>query len=44
MLTREAIVNDLRAEQPEALSEFHAICGSHTDYNWDIMMSSSSSE
>jgi hypothetical protein len=44
MLTREAIVNDLRAEAPEALSEFDAICGSHTDYNWNIMMSSAGGE
>jgi hypothetical protein len=38
LATRDAIITELREKHPEALDEFSAICGSHQDYMWDIVM------
>lgn len=37
---RQAVFDQLVAEQPEAVAEFMSICGSHSDYMWDIQAGS----
>ena len=36
---RDAITSELRSQHSDAITEFSEICGGHTDYLWDILIS-----
>ncbi len=36
---RDAITSELRSQHSDAITEFSEICGWHTDYLWDILIS-----